>query len=236
MIADNLTYALINLLSVLFPLIFSFHPSFQFHKQWSRILPAILISLSIFIAWDILFSMAGIWKFNDQYIYGTRIGTLPVEEWVFFITIPYACLFIYFLVPDFVRLNNHRRFHVISMFFLIVGIANYSRAYTLTSFISAGILFSFLIERFPEKIKRFLLFYLIHLIPFSMVNGILTSLPVVIYNDYENLETRLGTIPVEDFIYSFSLMCINVILYESFSKKAIGIATSPVAGIPETSM
>jgi hypothetical protein len=46
------------------------------------------------------------------------------------------------------------------------------------------------------------------------VNGVLTALPVVIYNDLENIHTRLFTIPVEDTLYFMTLFLMNVSLYE----------------------
>ncbi|MEY3102927.1 MAG: hypothetical protein RL558_1204 [Bacteroidota bacterium] len=45
-----------------------------------------------------------------------------------------------------------------------------------------------------------------------MVNGILTGAflaePIVWYNDAENLELRIGTIPVEDALYGMLMMLI----------------------------
>jgi lycopene cyclase domain-containing protein len=61
--------------------------------------------------------------------------------------------------------------------------------------------------------------YLVSLIPFAVVNGILTSLPVLIYKNEENLSFRIGTIPVEDFFYSMLLLLINITLYEQLKDK-----------------
>ena len=65
---------------------------------------------------------------------------------------------------------------------------------------------------------KFYRFYLWHLIPFFIVNGILTGTgingEVVWYNNAENLGIRLGTIPVEDSLYSLSLMLMNISIFE----------------------
>jgi lycopene cyclase domain-containing protein len=60
------------------------------------------------------------------------------------------------------------------------------------------------------------------LIPFFIVNGILTGTgineEVVWYNDEENLGIRLLTIPVEDIFYAFSLILLNLLLFKKFKQ------------------
>ena len=64
--------------------------------------------------------------------------------------------------------------------------------------------------------------YAILLIPFFIVNGILTgtglSNPVVWYNENEIIGFRLLTIPIEDVFYGFFLILINVFLFERFNR------------------
>ena len=69
------------------------------------------------------------------------------------------------------------------------------------------------------NVTAFLLAYLIILIPFLLVNGLLTAIPVVLYNDSENLGIRLYTIPVEDIFYGMLLIMMNVVGYERFKAK-----------------
>ena len=75
---------------------------------------------------------------------------------------------------------------------------------------------------------NFLISYFFHLIPFLIVNGILTdgnfdfnfsTDPVVWYNNDENLFIRFITIPIEDFFYSMLLLLMNVTFYEKFKSK-----------------
>ena len=62
--------------------------------------------------------------------------------------------------------------------------------------------------------------YLFLLIPFFIVNGILTGTgleaPIVWYNNQENLGVRLLTIPIEDAFYGFELILLNVFFYEKW--------------------
>ncbi len=52
-----------------------------------------------------------------------------------------------------------------------------------------------------------------------LVNGYLTAKPIVIYNPRFFLGLRLGTIPVEDFIFGFSMVTASIIFWEFFKRK-----------------
>jgi len=67
--------------------------------------------------------------------------------------------------------------------------------------------------------KRFWIFWIIMLLVSFIVNGYLTWRPVVIYSDEYYLGIRLFTIPIEDFLFGFSLVTSNIILWEYFSGK-----------------
>jgi hypothetical protein len=52
-----------------------------------------------------------------------------------------------------------------------------------------------------------------------IVNGWLTHLPVVWYNNAENLGIRIYTVPLEDFIYLMGLLLPSVHLYQWLLQK-----------------
>jgi lycopene cyclase domain-containing protein len=56
-------------------------------------------------------------------------------------------------------------------------------------------------------------------IPFMIANGILTGLPVVIYDDSRNLGIRVGSIPVEDFFFSFAMLVASFIAFDGFESR-----------------
>ena len=66
-----------------------------FYKNWPFLLPSILLVALFFICWDEWFTKMGIWGFNPKYIQGIYGGHLPLEEILFFIVIPYNCLFVH---------------------------------------------------------------------------------------------------------------------------------------------
>ena len=73
-----------------------------------------------------------------------------------------------------------------------------------------------------KLLSSFYITFLVMLIPFFIVNGILTGTgiqeEVVWYNDEENLGIRILTIPAEDILYAFSLILLNLILFKKFKQ------------------
>ena len=206
------------------PLVASFYPKAPFYKKWKYLWISTLIPAAIFIAWDIGFTAMGVWGFNPHYITGTHIFNLPVEEVLFFICIPYACMFTYFALIHFVEkdyLFPHQELisSGLCIFLLVAGIYHIDKWYTGITFLATGgfIAYQMMVLR-PRYMGRFYLAFAIILIPFFIVNGILTGSfidnPVVWYNNEANLGIRVGTIPVEDFFYGLLLLMMNVSIYE----------------------
>ena len=217
-------YIFLNIFTLLFPLILSFDRKVYFFQYWKALFPSILLVGGLFIIWDVWFTGLGVWEFNPTYILGIYFINLPLEEWLFFLTVPYACVFIYeCLIAYFREAWSSSKIRYVYLFFalslLIFGLANTDKLYTAITFLSIGILL-FLSALFaPHYLGRFAQMYLVHLIPFFLINGILTALPVVIYNNAENLHLRIGTIPVEDPFYSMLMLLLIVHLYEFLKKK-----------------
>jgi lycopene cyclase domain-containing protein len=103
--------------------------------------------------------------------------------------------------------------------FFIIGIMNLDKWYTSVNFLVGSAMLSIHYILFQTKyLGRFYLAYFVSLIPFLFVNGILTGSfidePVVIYNNLENLSIRIWTIPIEDTVYSMTLLLMNLSIYE----------------------
>jgi lycopene cyclase domain-containing protein len=220
------TYLLIDLLAAAIPFLFSFHPAIKFDKHFKAFFSANLISAVCFIIWDIIFTSKGVWGFNEKFTLGIKVYNLPLEEILFFICIPFACVFTYKCLSCIFkkRWNTNREERTtlfIVIFFLIAGMWFWKKTYTATTFISFSLLL--FLARFIFRQTWLCNLYrawLILLLPFFIVNGILTgtglSSPVVWYNDKETIGIRILTIPVEDIVYGFELVMVTVFFYELF--------------------
>ncbi len=221
-------YLLLDMGSLSIPLIFSFHPKIRFYTKFKAFFPALIISAGVYIVWDVIFTNHGIWGFNDQYLVGWKILNLPIEEWLFFICIPYACVFTHYtlisIYPN-IRLNDRttRIINSVLILLLIVAIVlNIDKAYTFYNALCTLIILILSRWKAPQVLNTFYLTFLVILLPFFIVNGMLTGSmiaeEVVWYNNAENLGERLMTIPVEDVFYAFGLILLNISLTEIFSK------------------
>lgn len=187
------------------------------------LLPAIL-----YIIWDIFFTAKNVWSFNENYITGIKLINLPVEEVLFFFVVPYCSVFIYECVRCyFPRLTNkpsaNTILQLLAVVLLIAGIFFYKKKYTSCTFIFNAI---FIVILYAQKkyfktfdAVSFLVACTIILIPFLIVNGFLTAIPVVLYNNAENLGIRIYTIPFEDVFYGMLLILMNISIYEKLKSK-----------------
>ena len=222
-------YLLLNAFTISLPFLLSFDRKVGYYKRWRFLFPSMIIVAAIFIIWDVIFTSVGIWGFNEKYLVGFSIINLPIEEWLFFVTVPYASVFIYdcikYYFPNWRTSNTG---NIISVFLgiilVIFALLNLGKHYTYVTFITlAFVLFLLSISKVDYQ-GRFFVAYIIILVPFLMVNGILTgsltSEPVVWYNDNFNLDLRIFTIPVEDVFYGMLLILGNVALYEYLQKRS----------------
>ena len=220
----NSLYLWLNIGSIAVPLLYSFHPKLQLYKKFHWLLLSLMLTMGVFIPWDVIFTINGVWGFNSDYFLGFEIFSLPLEEWLFFICIPFACVFTHYALllyfPN-LKLNKVATKAIsisLVLILFILALANYDKWYTLVNF-SLAIPLTWLVYKYnPQLLKHFFLTFLVMLIPFFIVNGVLTGSwidnQVVWYNDAENLGIRMGTIPVEDSIYAYSMILMNLFFFE----------------------
>ena len=220
-------YLWVNLGAIFFPFILSFNKLGHFYKRWKAVFISIAIMAAFIMSWDVLFTIWGVWGFNEEYLLGPSFLHLPLEEWLFFLCIPYAFMFLYDqLVILKVKNILAPAEKYLDYFFLIVAfvylLAGFGNIYTTTISILV-ILFILIMTKLNSPHRGiFYLSYMIILIPFTLVNGVLTGYmtpdPIVWYNDAENLGIRFLTIPIEDYLYYFLMYGINYVVYEQIKK------------------
>ncbi len=221
-------YLILNLATLSFPLVRSFEPKVNYLSRWKALFPAIIITATFFIIWDVLFTKAGIWGFNQDYLLGITFLYLPLEEWLFFITVPFASVFIYDCIHAFFpRIKSSKTLHIttltLGVLLIIVAFLYQEKTYTFWNFLFSGFCLVVIGYLNPNWLGKFWVAYFIHLIPFITVNGVLTGSlidsPIVWYNNDENLSIRLFTIPIEDTVYALLLLLMNVGIYEFLNKR-----------------
>lgn len=222
-------YLYLILFTVSFPLVFSFDKRVRFVRYWRAAFMAIVLVALFFLVWDYLYTDWGIWGFNEEYLLGIQLLNLPIEEVLFFVVVPFACLFIYeclryYITKDYLKTSAPYISAALVMVLPVVALFNLGSLYTSVTFGLVTVLV--VLAQFVYKVEwmgRFYLAYLVSLIPFLLVNGVLTYLPVVWYNNAHNLGIRIVSIPIEDTMYSLLMLLMNVWLYELIKNSRLKI-------------
>jgi lycopene cyclase domain-containing protein len=222
-------YLILNIASLSIPLLYSFEKKMRFIQWWKEVFLSISIVAAFFIIWDIIFTNQGVWGFNSTYLIGFDILNLPIEEWLFFICIPYASIFIhyafqYFLPNKKLSKPTTKIITIALIILLIITLVfNYDKAYTFYNYLLLILILSYSLFTDNKQLPIFYITFMIILIPFFIVNGILTGSfiegQVVWYNNAENLGIRIATIPIEDIGYAFNMLFMSILLIEMFKNK-----------------
>lgn len=219
-------YAYLHVFSFIPVFLLSFDKRVHYYTSWKHLLPAIAIVGAVFIIWDVIFTEWNVWNFNEAYFLGIRLFHLPIEEWGFFFTIPFCCVFIYeclnyYVKKDLFAAFEQRISQVLIAALFLGGFLFWDKIYTSTTFFLTGgfILYHYLY--LPSYYRsRFYFAYLIIIIPFLLVDGVLTggysNAPIVLYNPAEFLNFRIGSVPFEDGVYGLLLIMGVVTFLERF--------------------
>jgi len=222
-------YLIILIFSLVGPLALSFEKNLRLYRRWKYLIPAILITMLIFVTWDIIFTHQGHWFFNPMYNSGIYINKLPLEEYLFFLVIPYACAFSFYAVQfHFPKFKLNEQWTKVSTFLIVLVslimswfFKNYAYTFVVLVVLPAILLFSYYYAR--EVVQYYLAIYLILLIPFFIINGILTGTgieqAVFDYNPEAIVGIRIFSIPIEDMFYNFSLLLSPLVLTHIFEMR-----------------
>ena len=229
------SYLVIDIATIIVPFFFSFHSRIRFHEKFKAFFPAMVLSGCIYLSWDIYFTSQEIWGFNRDYLVSIYIWQLPIEELLFFFCIPFACVFTYYTIiavfPDWglPRSTTNLVTIILMVVLVIMMFFHYNKLYTIfNAFFTMSILLFTLVLK-PNLLSRFYIAWGLLLLPFFVVNGLLTGslidAPIVWYNNAQNLGIRIFTIPVEDVFYGMGLILLNILLTETFLPKRLQTKT-----------
>jgi lycopene cyclase domain-containing protein len=221
-------YLFILVFTIAFPLMASFERKLNYVQYWPRLALSAMAMALIFIPWDVWFTMEGVWWFNENYTLGIRFLNLPIEEWLFFYFVPFACIFIYevlnyYFKRDLLGKIVQNLSMGVGIGLLVIAISNPDKLYTLVTCLSTALAMFAAAWFKPSWLHKFWRMYAVSWIPFIVVNGALTGLftsqAVVNYNELEIIGLRIGTIPIEDSIYNLLMLLIVVWMYELLKKR-----------------
>lgn len=222
------TYLLINLLTISICFIFSFDKRIQFNKHFPAFLKASILVAIPFIAWDVWFTAHQVWWFNTAYTTGLILLGLPIEEWLFFMCIPFSCVFTYFCLDKFFNVSWISAFNNIIVFVsvivcVVIALLHDDKIYTFVTAIvtAATLIYLHFIVRAPWIGQASFVFTIL-MLGFFPVNGVLTGTglesPIVNYNSKNFLNIRILTIPIEDAVYGYTQFLLNIYLFKIFQK------------------
>lgn len=221
-------YLTILLSAVAVPFIFSFDKKLQFWKQWKYLFISIAVVSSFYIVSDIILTGNGVWGFNPRYHSNKNLFGLPLEEWFFFLAIPYASVFLHdvfvFYFPK-IKLGVKTTV-IVAILLLVVCISvivlYYDRIYTV--YIFSTVIVALLCVLFADRslLSRYFISFLLIMVPFCLVNSVLTGSfieeEVFWYNPAEILGFRIISIPVEDAGFTFSMILMIIFVRDHLKK------------------
>jgi lycopene cyclase domain-containing protein len=215
----SLTYLVLNFCIIAVPVWYTPDKRTAYYRR----LPALGFSIAVvstcYLLWDILVTARGEWSFNGKYLTGVQILKIPLEEVLFFITVPYSCLFIYEVVLYAMTSSKFRLpagvVIALILALLVASLAFYPQGYTAKALASCGffLMVALLLDRPLLESKQYWIWLLICYVPFLIINTVLTALPVVEYNSKAIWGLRVGTIPLEDFFYNFAMLSFYLLIY-----------------------
>ena len=225
------TYSLVLFFTAIICFVASFDRRLRFDRHFGAFIKAAVLVAIPFIAWDVWFTAKGVWWFNTDYTLGIIIAGLPLEEWLFFICIPFSCVFTYYCLDKFYKMEWLSGFNNLIVFVTVivcsvVALLHYDKIYTLVTAIATILTLIYLHFIVRAKwISKASFVFSVLMLGFFPVNGVLTGFglesPIVNYNPNNFLGIRMITIPIEDAVYGYTQFLLVLYFFKLFSKNKI---------------
>lgn len=216
-------YSLIALTVIAGPLALSFDDRVHFWTHWPAVGLSMAVTGLLYLFWDSLVVRRGDWDFNPKFTGTFRLFHLPVGEVLFFIAVPYACLFLFEVVKAYfpgtdLWAVNSSFLYAGALVFVVSAWVFRHLGYTMLALASVAIFLSTLGLTHPALVGRseFWIWFGLCFVAFAVVNGVYTALPTIHYNPKAIWGLRVGTIPLEDFFYNLSYLGLTLCFYLVF--------------------
>lgn len=234
-----LPYIVLDLLILFFPLVMTFFWKVKYYRFFKPLFGSIAIVGGSYILWDVLVTLRQDWWFNKEFLLNIPhpLG-LPIEEILFFVVVPYACIFIYENLVYFIRertVNIPKWFFpIIAALLFVAGVYYRFQDYTILALwsVSTFLLIATVVR--PKKTlqsSHYWLYIILSFIPFMIFNYLLTSTVIVFYNPDAIWGIRITTIPLEDFFYNFSMLSFYLLVYIILKERIFKIKSDTKSGI-----
>ncbi len=218
-------YLVFNLIVISGPIFFGVQQKYGFRKYFKIAFAAVISTAIPFLIWDSIVTYEH-WYFNDAYTLPVRIFNLPIGEILFFITVPLACLFTWEMISQNVKEVFWGEKKMMRPIFAVVPFIGTllfisGLEYTGLVLIALGlaVFTDYLLGTRLLFSKNFNIFLVLVALFTLIFNLYLTARPVVLYGIQYQLDFRIITIPIEDFVYGISLMYFATTIYEFLKRK-----------------
>lgn len=163
------------------------------------------------------------WSFNPSFTLGFSIGKLPIEEVLFFFVVPWSCLVIWSNLQQIVKGRIHFpiEYPVLALCSLL-GMAAFLYQYwyaTMVIVVAAIVTIASLLTSQVLRTKAYVVFLGFVSLMTLIFNSYLTARPVVTYAADAIIGLRIGTIPIEDFVYGIALLTGFVVIDRGWALK-----------------
>lgn len=215
----NYAYLAFNLLVFLPVLILSLKTDVKPHRHWRAFIGAVLLVSLPFLLWDMWAVSRQHWDFNSNYVLTQRFIGLPFEELLFFVTVPFAMIYVWGVVRKYVTNTAIRLWVPLTALSAAAGSATallllyWSNGYTRSAMIATLVAIAIVACSNLIFTKRFWVFQGVLLAIFFIANWILTAVPIVVYSGLVIIGTKALTIPIEDFFFNFAFINLFLVVF-----------------------
>lgn len=219
------TFLLLNLFVVLIPFVLALDKkAIGIASLKSIILPSLIVAF-VFSEIPVFLTGLRVWSFNPAYLIGVSYRGLPLEEYLFIFTSSFTGLGIYNYLNTKFPKNDLQKFSL-ALSHLMIGICiaflffAYAKWYTVITF--ASLLLLLIGVEYVNTLRfmyRFYRAFVVSLIPFYCCYGIICNLPIIQYDERQNVGFNLAKIPFENHFLMMAMLLLSVYLFEVFKSR-----------------